>query len=57
MCLYKLIWSNPDARTSGAMNNLTAAELTGAFDLARERAGDGEVIMSSMPEDQSEYSF
>lgn len=56
MSLYKLTWSNPETRTSGTMNNLTAAELTEAFDDAWKRAGDGEVIMSSMPERQSEYS-
>lgn len=56
MCLYKLTWSNPETRTSGTMNNLTAEELTEAFDHAWKHAGEGEVIMSSMPEGQVEYS-
>lgn len=49
MTNYRLLWVNPESGASGSMNNVPAAELSERLDQAWDKAGDGEVILSTMP--------
>src|SRR5699024_10969718 len=53
---YRLFWTNPATGISGSMNNSPASELSDRVDEAWEKAGEGEVILSTQPDTEVEYS-
>ena len=53
---YRLFWTNPENGISGSMNNIPANELSDRVDEAREKAGEGEVIMTSQKDEETEYA-
>lgn len=53
---YRLFWTNPANGISGSMNNIPASELSDRVDEAWEKAGEGEVILSTGREDACEYA-
>ena len=53
---YRLFWTNPATGISGSMNNIPASELSDRVDEAWEKAGEGEVILSTQPDTEVEYS-
>lgn len=53
---YRLFWTNPETRISGSMNNIPASELSDRVDEAWEKAGEGEVILTSQKDEEAEYA-
>lgn len=53
---YRLFWTNPANGISGSMNNIPASELADRLDEAWEKAGEGEVIMASQKDEETEYA-
>lgn len=53
---YRLFWTNPETRISGSMNNIPASELSDRVDAAWEKAGEGEVILTSQKDEEAEYA-
>lgn len=53
---YRLHWVNPGKRTSGSMNNIPAEELSDRVDEAWVKAGEGEVILTSQKDEETEYA-
>lgn len=53
---YRLFWTNPENGISGSMNNIPANELSDRIDEAWEKAGEGEVIMTSQKDEETEYA-
>ena len=53
---YRLFWTNPENGISGSMNNIPANELSDRVDEAWEKAGEGEVIVTSQKDAGTEYA-
>lgn len=53
---YRLFWTNPENGISGSMNNIPASELSDRAGEAWEKAGGGEVIMTSQKDEETEYA-
>lgn len=53
---FRLLWTNPDTGVSGSMNNIPMDELSDRLDEAWEKCGEGEVILSTQPDTEVEYS-
>lgn len=53
---YRLFWTNPANGISGSMNNIPASELSDRVDEAWEKAGEGEVILASQKDEETEYA-
>ena len=51
---YRLFWTNPENGISGSMNNIPASELSDRVDEAWEKAGEGEVILTSQKDEETE---